>query len=211
MKSVKTLLLVVVLCFLGSIKVEASESMLKTGYIWLGDSRFVGMNRCIHMDEYTNNFVVAKSGEGLRWLKDTATSQIDAIIADNQDIVDWVIITGLGVNDYWNVDSYLDYYSEFDNVQIVLVSVNPVEIQKYIEYGIDYTAITNGIAIFNASLQETDYKYIDVYSVLMDTGFETVDGVHYTEDTYIKIYKTIKDALILKPVWRGYIEEVAMV
>lgn len=164
----------------------------QTGYIYLGDSRFVGMNRYIHIDEMENTFVVAKVGKGLSWLENTAAGKIKEIMRSNADIDNWVIITGLGINDYWNAAKYIDYYDTMDDVQLILVSVNPVEKDRCDTHGYDYGKLSEGIASFNDKLMETDYQYIDVYTSMMEEGFATVDGVHYKKDTYQFIYDTIK-------------------
>ena len=164
----------------------------QTGYIYLGDSRFVGMNRYIHIDEMENTFVVAKVGKGLSWLESTASGKIEEIIRSNANIDNWVVITGLGINDYWNAAKYIDYYDTLEDVQLILVSVNPVEKDKCDAYGYDYDKLSEGIIEFNDKLMETDYQYIDVYTAMMDEGFSTVDGVHYKKETYQFIYDTIK-------------------
>ena len=164
----------------------------QTGYIYLGDSRFVGMNSYIHIDEMENTYVVAKVGKGLSWLRNSAVGKIEEIMGSNADIDNWVILTGLGINDYWNVMKYIDYYDTMDDVQLILVSVNPVEKDKCDAHGYDYSKLSEGVTSFNAKLMETDYQYIDVYTAMMDEGFSTVDGVHYKEETYQFIYDTIK-------------------
>ena len=164
----------------------------KTGYIYLGDSRFVGMNKYIHIDEMENMFVVAKTGKGLSWLRNTAADKMEEIMESNADIDDWVIITGLGINDHWNAEKYIDYYDTMDDVQLILVSVNPVEEDKCDAHGYDYGKLSEGIIAFNDKLMETDYQYIDVYTAMMEEGFSTVDGVHYKKETYQFIFDTIK-------------------
>ena len=67
---------------------------------------------------------------------------------------------------------------------LYIVSVNPVEYHKY---------ITNDmISSFNKEISMIpNTHYIDTYSCLMNGGFSTVDGLHYTKDTYKKIYNLI--------------------
>lgn len=168
------------------------NSAEETGYIYLGDSRFVGMNKYVHIDEIENTFVVAKVGKGLSWLENTAAGEIEEILESNADIDNWVVITGLGINDYWNTAKYIDYYDTMEGVQLILVSVNPVEKDKCGTLGYDYGKLSEGIIAFNDKLIETDYQYIDVYTAMMDKGFSTVDGVHYKKETYQFIYDTIQ-------------------
>lgn len=162
------------------------------GYIYLGDSRFVGMNKAVDIEQEDNQFVVAKVGQGYKWLQDTAIDEIDEIISNN-DFDRWVLITGLGVNDLRNIDKYIDYYDSVDNMQVVLVSVNPVEKSGCDKYGYDYSGLSNGMVKFNDKLQDTGYPYIDTYDYMIENGFSTRDGVHYTNDTYEEIYGFIRE------------------
>ena len=183
------IIVAIMIAMLGyAIKASACKAPMQTGYIYLGDSRFVGMNNVIHMDEMDYTFTVAKVGQGLRWLEDVAEDEIKDIIAGNPEIDNWIIITGLGINDYWNIDRYIEYYDSIDYADIILVSVNPVEKSKCDVYGYNYSDLSKGAIMFNDKLKETDYPYIDTYSPMIDEGFSTVDGVHYTKDTYQFIY-----------------------
>lgn len=192
-----TCVVALIACFIPMLSVHAknNEETPRVGYIYLGDSRFVGMNKFIHMDEMDDTFVVAKVGQGLSWLKKTAIKDINLIMATEKDIDEWVIITGLGVNDLGNIDKYIDYYDSLEDVTLILVSVNPVNKTKCDKYGYDYSGLSKGMQTFNKKLQETDYEYIDTYTELFDNGFSTVDGVHYTESTYIQIYDIIEEYL----------------
>lgn len=163
----------------------------KVGYIYLGDSRFVGMNNQCHIDEEENTWVVAKVGEGLKWMQDTALPEIDGIVDDNPDITYWFLITGLGVNDLGNIDKYIKEYDSLDGFEIVLVSVNPMEKSKADKWGYDYNGLSPKIVKFNDKLKETSYQYIDVYSQLIENGYKTVDGLHYNKETYKYIYSII--------------------
>lgn len=160
----------------------------ETGYIYLGDSRFVGMDKVCEVSEEDNTWVVAKVGEGLNWCKKTAVPEIAKIVEDNPDVDEWVLISGLGVNDTYNAKKYVEFYENLDDMTIVLCSVNPVEKSKCDKHGYDYSYLSKGIESVNAVLQDSDFPYIDVNSYLIENGYETADGVHYTADTYTDIY-----------------------
>lgn len=165
------------------------------GYIYLGDSRFVGMNNACHMDEEENTWVVAKVGEGLKWCKDKAIPEIEDIVESNPDIDGWYIISGLGVNDSYNIDRYLEFYNTLDDYNLILVSVNPMEQSKCDKWGYNYRGLTAGANKFNQKLKQSDYEYIDVSSYLLKEGFSTVDGVHYTVNTYEDIFAYIQEGV----------------
>lgn len=80
-------------------------------------------------------------------------------------------------------------------MNLVLLSVNPLDKEKCDKYGYDYDGVMSGIEVFNDKLSETEYMYIDTYSYLMNNGFSTVDGLHYTDDTYRLIYNYVRSAL----------------
>lgn len=165
----------------------------EVGVVYVGDSRFVGMEETCHISDEDNKWVVAKVGRGLDWLKSDGIENINKIVEDNDGIDRWVLVSGLGVNDPWNVDDYITYYSELDdNFDVVLVSVNPVDRVKCDKYGNDYAYLSGAIDRFNRKLQYTDYDYIDVYTDLVTYGFETIDGVHYKSNTYDFIYRFIE-------------------
>lgn len=172
---------------------KPTETKVVVGYIYLGDSRFVGMNSAVDLDSKENTFVVAKVGEGYKWLIDHAQYEVKHIVEDNKDIDRWVLISGLGVNDLRNIDKYISFYDTLEDMDVFLVSVNPVEKVGCDRYHYDYNSLSTGMVSFNDRLKETDYQYIDTYSYMMEDGFATRDGVHYINETYEKIYNYIVD------------------
>lgn len=172
------------------------ESSEETGTFWIGDSRFVGMDKAVDIEENNDrSFVVARIGQGLSWFEGTALPQVKKIRAKNTAYTNWRYVICLGVNDLGNIDRYIEEYetltSEDDSIELILVSVNPVK---------NYPSITNAdIRSFNKKLKaacdENDWYYIDTYSDLMDEGYETTDGLHYTDETYEEIYDDIREGL----------------
>lgn len=173
------------------VSIESEQIKVVEGYIFVGDSRFVGMNSACNIDTNENCFVVAEIGQGYNWLKSDAESQIEQIVAENSNITSWNLVFGLGVNDLGNLDAYLEEYRELSkNYNLYLTSVNPIEYHSY---------ITNeSIANFNSELAGLDCAtYIDTYSVLMSKGYSTSDGLHFTNDTYNMINDTLLEFLSL--------------
>lgn len=188
------LALIVVMTAITTIPVSAGTEKKEhtkdtTGYIYIGDSRFVGMNSACDIDSNSNAFVIAKIGEGYEYLKYTAEGKMGDIISGHPEYDEWKIIICLGVNDLGNVKKYKE---EFKNLalkeDLYVVSVNPVECHDYIS--------NDMISSFNREISSVaNIHYIDSYSELMNSGFSTVDGLHYTMDTYKKIYNLINKNL----------------
>lgn len=194
---VAIVILVSMLIVLGySTDVFACELEVHTGYIYLGDSRFVGMNKVVHMDEEEHTFVVAKTGQGLRWLKKTAYDEIIDIMDNNTNVDEWIIISGLGINDGYQGDKYVEFYKTFpEDVRLIVLSVNPLDKNKCDKYGYDFEGLNDGACKVNNALRESDLEYLDTRRELIMLGYETQDGVHYTNDTYEMIYDIIQGYL----------------
>lgn len=179
-------------------KTESSTSTVTvaepTGTIFIGDSRFVGMDGAVDIEGTNNQFVVAQVGEGLTWFKSNGMRQVKKIRKENSALTHWRYVFCLGVNDLWDIDAYLDEYDalrEDPDVELILVSVNPVK---------NYPSITNSdIEDFNAKVKdyadENGLQYIDTYDALIDMGFSSTDGLHYSDSTYQDIYDIISEVI----------------
>ena len=161
-----------------------------TGYIFLGDSRTVGMDWAVDIENTDGQFVVAKVGMGYNWMQDTAMSEIEEIVSENDEYTDWVLITNLGVNDLGNCDKYINAYEELSEVfNIYVVSVNPCDGTS--------SYLNDNIIKFNDAMKALDYvTYVDTHTSLCENGFGTNDGLHYKKDTYRYIYDTIVSEVI---------------
>ncbi len=162
------------------------------GTIFIGDSRFVGMDKAVDIESHEREFCVAKVGQGYYWFKNTALKQIEKIRKENTALTKWRYVVCLGVNDLGNSKNYIEEYEELtgkdDSIQLVLVSVNPVK---------NYPSITNSqIKKFNIKLSDAGYDYIDTFSVLQKKGFNSTDGLHYDDETYKTIYDLIEKGLL---------------
>ncbi len=163
--------------------VETMSPGGNTGYIFVGDSRFVNMNDVCGISKLENCFMVAKVGEGYRWFQDTGLSQIKKIVSSKL-FPQWKLIICLGINDLENLDKYVKKYEALkEDYDITLVSVNPIT-----QYG---NLSNEAIVKFNSTLQKQSFPYIDTYHILMTTGYTTTDGLHYNGDTTRKIYHGI--------------------
>lgn len=162
-----------------------------TGYIFLGDSRTVGMDNAIDLED-DSTFVVAKVGEGYKWMVNTGLPAVLDIIEENEDFDKWVLITNLGVNDLHNAQKYADAYEDISELfDIYVVSVNPCKGS--------YDNLNSAIESFNEVMKGLEYvTYIDTYSTLRRYGFSSKDGLHYDKDTYKKIYDIIIDTITIE-------------
>ena len=102
----------------------------------------------------------------------------------------------MGVNDLYNADNYISYINGLVSSvtqkggKLYFVSVNPTN--RSAEH------LNDDIDAFNLKLQNglSSYvKYIDTNTYLMNNGFSSGDGVHYTNTTYKQIYTLIKGSI----------------
>ena len=97
------------------------------GYIFIGDSRFVGMNTYYNIEDIPNNYVIAEVGEGYDYLINRALPKADNIMQSNTEVDDWKLIICLGINDLGNIENYISTYSKLaKQYKIIIISVNPI-------------------------------------------------------------------------------------
>lgn len=169
---------------------EPTEEVKDAGinrYIFVGDSRYVGMRKFAQSDD----IFIAENAQGYDFLM----SNLETIrqYADNNS----VLIIGLGVNDYGvNYKNYIRIMNELaDTIEcpVYYMLINPVEEEKEIPYG--YTVYNEMIDKYNMLMRagfSDKVKIIDSNSYLKENGFSTVDGLHYDDNTYNKIYNYLK-------------------
>ncbi len=182
MEEVITALLFALSLVIGGAAIKSSE--IRTGYIFLGDSRTVGMNDAVQIED-DNKFVVAKVGEGYKWMVETGLMDAADIIEENPKINNWVLISNFGVNDLYNVDSYIDAYEQISEIMpVYVVSVNPCKGS--------YDELNSEIDSFNEKMKNLDcVTYVDTCTALRNDGFSSSDGLHYGAETYNKIYDMV--------------------
>ena len=163
------------------------QQSFANGYIYVGDSRYIGLDMYTGLSKIPNVWMVAKVAKGYGWLKGEAQNQINNIEATNPQVTKWYEVYTLGINDPGNMGKYAEWYLQraLSGHNVVLVSVNPIE---------HHSSITNElISNFNQTIAATGLPYIDSYSYLMEKGFKTADGVHFTKSTnqLVNAYVTI--------------------
>lgn len=167
----------------------------ETGYIFMGDSRFYLMNIDCGMDTPENFFVVACPGIGYDWMVSKALPKIESIEKLHPEIKDWVVVSGLGINDMNNINSYIKTYKTLaKSMDLKLLSVNPTLGRSEAQYS------NNNIDSFNQRLQEltsrySSLEYINCHDYLMNKGYWMTDGVHYNTDSNWDIYAYILDSI----------------
>lgn len=159
-------------------------------YIWVGDSRTVGMSEAITSGD---NDWIGKVSAGYDWFVSDAANQVTDRLNE-----DSTIVFNFGVNDLGNVDKYISKLNELAKgdwskaKQIIVMSVNPVD---------EATAPQNGYSVTNAQIEEFNkkmksgleggIKFVDTYSQIKDQ-LGTTDGIHYDAETYQKLYDMIR-------------------
>lgn len=177
------LVIIIILSLLFVTPVEASES---TGIIFIGDSRTVGISNSVEAED--NVFFVAEVGKGYDWFCESAIDEVNTIINEN-NFINWKIVTNLGVNDLANVDKYKVKYNELINGEwnsydLYIVSVTCVDESIYLG-----SATNKRIEDFNMSMSWYR-KYIDIFDISKQEIISS-DGLHYTKSVYKKLYSVI--------------------
>lgn len=158
-------------------------------YIFLGDSRMVGMQIS---KAPADTMYIAKRGMGYEWLNSTAGPVLRKYLKSNPNVK---VVLALGVNDLRNVQLYIKYYKylirKYPKTEFYILSVNPVDEAKEALNG--YHVKNDRIVSFNKTLRSAfgPSVYINSYDYLKKNGPDTVDGLHYTEAVYKRLYDYI--------------------
>ncbi len=155
--------------------------------IFVGDSRTVGMggaeaklgDSCIYIGEV---------GEGINWFHASGRRQMEDAIHAYPDAP---VVMNLGVNDLSLNDAscasqyialYQSFASAYPDTRFWIMSINPVTQ--------DCANVTNTeITQFNDALRGAfPDQFLDTFKLLKKEGFETPDGIHYTNATYTVIH-----------------------
>lgn len=156
----------------------ANSDLPEHHIIFLGDSRTVGMGEA-EADTGDTCTYIGAVGEGYYWLKDSGIPQMEEAIKQYPEDP---VVLNLGVNDLDMIDSYLELYKTFSEsyqeTSFYFMSVNPVTEEA--------AHVTNvEIASFNSKLRAAfPDAYLDSNTYLRIREFESVDGVHYSQETY---------------------------
>lgn len=160
-------------------------------FIIIGDSRTAGMQLTVNELNSDSCIYIAKEGEGYDWFYNDGLPQMETAIKDNPKAD---VVFNLGVNDLKNLSLYIDLYNllmdEYNDTSFYLMSVNPVD-ESY-----TLNISNSEINAFNESIENSFSKqYLDCYNQLLNDGFTTVDGLHYSKDTYRAIHSFLIDKL----------------
>lgn len=155
--------------------------------IFVGDSRTVGMGLAVGI----SGKCIAKVGEGYSWFVSTGEKKLKKMLKKNPTAT---VVFNLGVNDVANYDLYIARYKKlmksYPNAKFYFMSVNPID-KKYHGY-FSYSTLRSHIKKFNAAMKKAfPNQYIDCFTYLAKNKYDTVDGLHYTNDCYKKIYNYI--------------------
>lgn len=164
-------------------------------YIFVGDSRTVGMNTAVGKKDKVK--FIAKIGEGYNWFENTAISAVNKELKSVSGSA--YIFINLGVNDL-AADSYISKYkslatSDWKKHKIVIVAVGPK-----VGNGC-YNNVSNAqIENFNSKIKNgissmSNISYCDAYDGFGKKNYKVSGSceIHYTSDTYIKLYNYIMD------------------
>ena len=173
--------------------------------IFLGDSRTVGMCKTMtglisgsntpslesQMNRGETDLYLGRVGEGYTWLQETALPKLQEVLAIYPHSV---VAINLGVNDMGNISNYIfpvpaasgclsEYY-----VPVRFRQSGEQSIAKKYGYDTSYVNNTN-IRKFNRQLKAAfPSQYVDCYTYMTGQGYTTVDGLHYSANTYTDIY-----------------------
>ena len=172
---------------------EKPQYKYDTGYIFMGDSRIYLMNEDCNIEGTENFFAVCCPGIGYDWMIETGLPKIKNIQSTHSEIKDWVVVSALGINDMQNANKYVSAYRKLaKSVDLWLVSINPTVGRTEATY--------NNICInaFNKKIRKVSgITYINSHDYLLKKGFDTKDGLHYTEASNWDIYSYMLNSLLV--------------
>ncbi|MDY3917470.1 MAG: hypothetical protein SOZ59_00530 [Candidatus Limivivens sp.] len=175
--------------YVGEDGMAVPEAAAQGKLIFVGDSRTVGMKESVG----GKAVYIAAGGEGYEWFLSTGLPKLEKQLAKYPLSR---VVLNLGVNDLGNVADYCACYRElmkkYPDVSFYILSVNPMETKKSSVWNATNKMIRSFNKIMRTAFPE---NYLDCYAELVNTGFKTVDGLHYTVDTYRKIYNFVVKAI----------------
>lgn len=169
------------------------------GLIIVGDSRTAYMKETPNITKkYPKTIFIAKAGSKYDWMENTAFPELEQYLNSKQK---YIVVFNHGVNDLEDLELYKSFYSSkitnnpnYNKHKYYFMSVNPIfkncrtdRMFFMPNHKIQY------IQNFNKSMQSFWGKrnYIDCYSYLINTGYDSYDGIHYEDNTNIKIMNYI--------------------
>lgn len=141
--------------------------------VYIGDSRTEGL-RDVNSD--SKNTFICLSSMGYDWMLSTAFPQAESYASSGT-----AFVLLMGVNDLYHQNSYISAINQKatewkkKGAVVYFASVGPVQNDPYTS--------NSEIESFNRALKNglsSDVGYIDLYGELNKSGYQTVDGTHYT-------------------------------
>lgn len=166
-------------------EMPVTEAVKAHALIFVGDSRTIGMRDAVN-DGCT---YIGKEGEGYMWFSSEGVQELDTVLAGAPG---QTVIFNFGVNDPVNISLYIDLYHSLEETypgtDFYYLSVNPLVDSE------NFNTTNEMISIFNATIQSAfPDSYLDSNTYLTNAGFETVDGLHYTDASYKMIHNFVVD------------------
>lgn len=160
---------------------ETAEDSSELFVIWVGDSRTLGMQNALKNED----LYIAAAGEGYNWFVDSGLEELRNAIRTYPDAP---VVFNLGVNDYDNMDNYMDLYvsllEEYPDTHFYFLAVYPIDPE------ICHNITNEEIADFNQHLLRLfPDTYLDSYSLIRAGEILPIDGIHYSKDDYRFIYE----------------------
>ena len=173
----------------------------------VGDSRTVYTRVALGASAPSNVEFIAKAGEGLDWFKSSGYKTLYRSVAKRPWTEKKAVIINLGVNDLKNSASYVKYMKKVAaklkkyNCKMYYLSVNPVN--SAMIKSVNGKARTEAqVAAFNKAIyrrlcsgRNRSFTYINTCTNLQmkgwiskKTGTDIYDGVHYSNQTYLRIF-----------------------
>ena len=157
-------------------------------FIFVGDSRTVQMHDVVGD---TGVCFIAENARGYNWFVEKAIPQIDAHVGKGTKI-----LINLGVNDPGNADKYVALVNQkaaewnAKGAKVYYATVYPVTENPYTS--------EEQVKAFNQKLVTglQGVNIIDTYTWLKSTGYQMVDGLHFSGGTTANIYAYLIQSLM---------------
>lgn len=155
-----------------------------SGAVFIGDSRVIDLCR---YNDVNPLIPYAQNNMGYQYMVDAVNNSGDRLK-----------IIMMGTNDAANIDAYLNFYRNRNDV--ILLTLGPVNDSYLINPGFalsGYPLRDYHMSSFNERLMSLGKPLIDLYSFMVNSGFGTGDGVHYDIPTNNRMWQFIKSQLLL--------------
>ena len=170
------------------------------GLILVGDSRTYHISQIEGITEiYDDTLFISKAGTGYLWLASDAVPELEKKLSDGKR---YIVVFNHGVNDTSLAQDYMDLYTRLiekygEDHLMLFMTVDPVVDGGKLDDRLGRVGAMNQvIGNFNRKMQTVwGDNILDMNSYLMETGYDTIDSLHYTTDTYVKIYHHMLEML----------------